>query len=225
MGLVAKTFSFVRSYLSPADRLAETLCGLIMVLSFTLVAAPQVREGREGVQSLLLATLGCNVAWGVIDGVLYILFTMSQRARRARIGRQVRKAPDEAGALAAVRAELEPDLQGLASPADRDALYRAVVPMVAQIPPGRTRATRDDLLGGVAILILEVVCTLPAAVPFLFMESPMAALRVSNALLLGLLFVVGYLWGKEIESNRFLAGLAMFCLGLALVGVAMALGG
>ena len=225
MGLVGKTTAFVRCYLSPADRLAETLCGLIMVLTFTLVAAPQVREGGEGARSLLFATIGCNLAWGLIDGVLYILFSMSQRARRARIGRQVRKAHDEAGALAAVRAELDPELEGLASQAERDALYRTIVPMVAEIDPGRTRATRDDLLGGVAILILEMVCTIPAAVPFLFMESPLAALRVSNAVLLVLLFVVGYKWGEQIESNRVAAGLAMFLLGLALVGVAMFLGG
>jgi hypothetical protein len=220
-----RLMAFVQRHLTPADRLAETLCGLIMVLTFTLVAARHIGEGREAARKLLLATIGCNFAWGVIDGALYVLSAMAQRGRRARLGREVRRAPDEANAVAAVRAALDPELEAMVPLKDRENLYHAIVPVISQASPQRTRVTRDDLLGGVAILALEVVCTIPASLPFLIMGGHPYSLRVSNALLLLLLFAVGYRWGKEAEGRPLAAGLAMLLLGSMLVAVAIALGG
>jgi hypothetical protein len=54
---------FVPRYLDPASRLGEVLFGLIMVLTMTLTAGLTVAEGTEGVRQLLLAAIGCNVAW------------------------------------------------------------------------------------------------------------------------------------------------------------------
>ena len=217
--------SFVQRYLSPADRLAETLCGLIMVLTFTLAAAPHMGEGREAARRLLFATIGCNVAWGVIDGTLYVLSSMAQRGRRARLGRAVRRAPDEMRAMEAVRVALDPELPETTPDVDRESLYRALIPAISHTTPERTRLSLDDILGGLAILVVEVVCTIPASLPFLIMGGHPYSLRVSNALLLLLLFVVGYRWGKEIEGRPVAAGLAMLLLGSMLVAVAIALGG
>lgn len=217
--------AFVERHLSPADRLAEALCGLIMVLTFTLVAAPHMGEGREGVRNLLFATVGCNVAWGIIDGALYVLSCVSNRARRASIVRTVQQAPDEARAVAVVRTALEPDLTWMTSEPDRESLYRAVVRVVSQAEPERPRATLDDWLGGAAILVVEVACTVPATLPFLLFGDRLLALRISNAVLLLLLFVIGYQWGRGIQGDRFKTGFAMLLLGAALVAVAISLGG
>jgi hypothetical protein len=217
--------AFVKRHLSPADRLAEALCGLIMVLTFTLVAAPHMGEGREGVRNLLLATVGCNIAWGIIDGVLYVLGCISNRARRASLARGVRQAPDEASARAIVRGALEPGLEWMTSEADRETLYRAVVRAVSETEPQKPRATPDDWLGGVAILVVEVACTVPATLPFLLLGDRMLSLRVSNAVLLLLLFVTGYAWGKGIGVRPIKTGLVTLLLGAALVAVAIALGG
>jgi hypothetical protein len=70
-----------------------------------------------------------------------------------------------------------------------------------------------------------VLSTIPAAIPFLLIDAPRLALRVSNFLLVGLLFVVGYQWGHHAHASRWGAGLAFLFAGLALVGVAIALGG
>ena len=59
--------------LDPIERLSEILFGLIMTLTFTLGAGLTIQEeGREGARQLLIATIGCNIAWGVIDGVFYV---------------------------------------------------------------------------------------------------------------------------------------------------------
>src|SRR5204862_345440 len=58
--------------LDPIDRVSEVLFGLIMVLTFT--GALSVAEaGREDVRTMLIGALGCNLAWGIIDGVLYLM--------------------------------------------------------------------------------------------------------------------------------------------------------
>ena len=67
--------------------------------------------------------------------------------------------------------------------------------------------------------------TIPAAVPFLLVAEPWRALRLSNLFLVGMLFVVGFQWGKHAYVSRWGAGLAFLAVGLVLVGVAIALGG
>jgi hypothetical protein len=65
----------------------------------------------------------------------------------------------------------------------------------------------------------------PAVLPFLLIRDPALALRVSNALLVGLLFAVGYHWGRHANARPWLTGLVFLAVGLALVGLAVALGG
>jgi hypothetical protein len=62
---------FTRRHLDPASRLGEILFGLIMVLAVTLTAGLRGAEGKAGVRQLLLAAIGSNVAWGIIDAVMY----------------------------------------------------------------------------------------------------------------------------------------------------------
>ena len=53
----------------------------------------------------------------------------------------------------------------------------------------------------------------------------LAALRLSNAILTGLLFLVGFHWARYVGANPWWTGTAMMGLGVALVAVAIALGG
>lgn len=148
---------FIDTYLSPGDRLAETLCGLIMVLTFTLVAGSQVGEGREGVRSLLIATVGCNVAWGIIDGVLYAMAALVQRGRRARLAVRIQKAGSEAEALEVIGRELDADLETVAPAQDRQRLYAAVRDFVSRAEAPKARLKRGDLLGALAIFSVEAL--------------------------------------------------------------------
>jgi VIT1/CCC1 family predicted Fe2+/Mn2+ transporter len=98
--------------------------------------------------------------------------------------------------------------------------------VVSRSEPPKNRITRDDLLGALASFWLVFLSTIPAVVPFLiFRDQPRFALRVSNGLLLGLLFLVGYQWAKFTGSRRLLTGFVMMLLGAVLVAMAIALGG
>jgi hypothetical protein len=43
---------------------------------------------------VLLSALGCNLAWGIIDGVFYLLACFSERGRGMLALRRVRKAAE-----------------------------------------------------------------------------------------------------------------------------------
>jgi VIT1/CCC1 family predicted Fe2+/Mn2+ transporter len=196
-----------------------------MVLSVTLTAGLSVQEGPEGVRQLLLAALGCNIAWGIIDAAMYIMNSITERVEKAHFIWTIRAAPDERAALDVVREEIEPRLEVLTGPENREFACRAVLEYLshADVPP--TGITKEDLYGAVASFWLVFVSCLPAALPFLFLSDPTNALRVSNALLIGMLFFVGYKWAQYAHTNRLVTGLVMMAIGLALVGVAVALGG
>jgi VIT1/CCC1 family predicted Fe2+/Mn2+ transporter len=81
------------------------------------------------------------------------------------------------------------------------------------------------LMGAVAVFSLVVMTALPAAAPFLLIDDPWLALRLSNLLLTILLFIVGYRWARHTNANPWLAGLAVTALGVVLVAIAIPLGG
>src|SRR6476469_673172 len=216
---------FVVRYLDPASRLGEILFGLIMVLTVTLTAGLTVAEGREGVRQLLIAAIGCNIAWGIIDAVMYVMDCVMARSGKARLVKAVRSAPDDASALELVREEVEPELQELLEPEEAEAMSRAVLLHLRRARFDRTSVTKDDFYGALACFWLVFLSCLPAALPFLFFSQPRFALRVSNFLLIAMLFGVGQKWAEYAGINRLAAGAAMVALGLVLVGIAIPLGG
>jgi hypothetical protein len=197
-----------------------------MVLTFTLAASVLSGGGADGARAALLGAIGCNAAWGIIDAVLYVMASTFDRNRRLRFGRVIASAPDEVAALATIRSELDPYLASVTQVEDRDRLYRSIRSSLAQRPlPPRTGLVRADVIGAVGIFCTVFATSLPAVLPLLLIGDPWLALRISNLLVVGLLFVVGYRWAKFVDANPWSAGLGLMGLGLALVAVAILLGG
>lgn len=212
-------------HLDPASRLGEVLFGLIMVLSVTLTARLTVPEGREGMTGLVIAALGCNLAWGLIDAIMYVMANITERAEKAQIIRELRDAPGEEAALALIRDRIEPRFEVYTKPQFRETLVGAVRDYLRESEPPRIGVSADDLKGAAACFVLVFVSCLPVVLLYLVMPDPVAAVRASNVLLLAMLFAVGFLWGRFAHVNAWAAGAAMVAIGLALVGVAVALGG
>lgn len=213
-------------YLDPATSMGEVLFGLIMTLTFTLGAGLIIQdEGREGARQLLIAVVGCNVAWGIIDGALYIAGQLFDRGRLRRLGMAIRQSPDSSSAAQLVAAELDPLLSGVMTRTDTGPLYSRIAENVRSQPGTRTRVTKADVLGAFVSFVLVVVTSVPAAVPFMFIDDAFLALRVSNAILLGLLFICGYWWSRFTLGSPWIVGTSFLVVGIALVLAAIALGG
>jgi len=217
--------SYLNRYLDPAESLAEILFGLIMVLTCTLGASLLAGIERESLRATLIAALGCNIAWGVIDAALYVMGNIFVRSRNNQLLQAIRSAPDEAAALAIVREALEPRAGPYGRKEDREQFYRSMHRVIVhgEAMPGTIAI--DDMRGAVAVFVLVVGAAIPSAIPYLLIGDPLLALRVANFVQVALLFVVGFHWARSIGGQAWLTGLVMMLSGVLLVGVAIALGG
>ena len=217
--------SFVTRYLDLTDRLSEVVFGLIMVLSFTLGAGLVVKEGQEAATQMLLSILGCNIAWGLIDGGIYLLTCVFDRSRKARLLQSIQKTANEADALAMVGRALDDRLEPLTSPAERNHLYQQILERLKNVTPERARLKKKDFYGAIVSFWLVLLTAVPGVLPFLMFRDRFVALRVSNLLLLATLFLVGYRCARATHNNPWIFGSILLLVGVAMVGVAMALGG
>jgi len=104
--------------LSPIDRISEVLFGLIMVLTFT--GAISVANERSDVRELLWAALGCNVAWGIVDAVMYLMNVMLERGHAVKIIKRIQESGDRAKARESLREEIQPLMSSLLTDAEAD---------------------------------------------------------------------------------------------------------
>ena len=218
--------SLMHRYLDPASSMGEVLFGLIMTLTFTLGAGLIIQdEGREGARQLLIAVIGCNLAWGIIDGALYLAGQLFDRGRLRRLGRAIRHERDPQVRVNLVASEMEPLVSGVLSSTESSLLYARIADNVVARPLQETTITKEDGFGAFTSFVLVVVTSLPAALPFLFIDDAFLALRVSNAILLALLFLCGYWWANFTLGKPWLVGSAFLVGGFILVLAAIALGG
>jgi hypothetical protein len=211
-------------HLDPGDRMGELLFGLIMVLTFTLGAGIELAD-REETGDLLIAALGCNTAWGIIDAALYLMERLSERGRLHRLVMAIQAAPSRDQALAWVDRELDARLPAVVRPEVRASLDAHVLERLRELKLERNRLTAADAWAGLAVFWLVFLTALPAVLPFLVIGEPRIAMRTSNAVLIGLLFTVGWRWAAYTGASPWRTGLFMALLGVALVLVAIALGG
>lgn len=215
------TRSFQR-VLQPSERIAEVLFGLIMVLTFT--GSLSVAEAdRAEVRTMLIAALGCNTVWGIIDAVLYLMGSLAEKGRDLTIYRAVRTATDPQHAQRLLADALPPVVASVLQPAELETMRQRLLELPE--PPARARLSKDDWLGAAGVFLLVFLSTFPVAIPFLFMQSAQPALRLSNGIAILMLFLAGYAYGRCVDRHPWLTGIAMVVLGSVLVGLTMALGG
>jgi len=211
-----------RRVLDPVDRASEILFGLIMVLTFT-VSLNAAEAGRSDLRAMLVGALGCNLAWGIIDAVMFLMGTKGERALASRIVRAIQEAPTVSAAHVLIA----------------DALPNVVLPALSAVDLERIRLHllrlpdnimdpqpfgRQDYIGAVCIFMLVFFCTLPVVIPFMFLNNASLALRVSNVIAITMLFLTGYTFGNQ-SGRPWRVGLLMVAIGLSLMSVALVFGG
>jgi len=208
--------------LSPVDRVSELLFGLFMVLTF--VGAVSVAEaGREQIRGMFAAALGCNLAWGLVDAVMYLVRTVTDRGRSLTLVLAVRAAPDAETGRRLIERSLSRTMAGLVSPVEVEAIRGRIVALSSV--PARPRLRRGDLLAALAIFLIVVASTFPVVVPFLMIQDVRTAMAISRAIALAMLFFGGLALGRYAGYGSWKAGFMMVGLGTVLVVAINALGG
>ncbi|MDI3563436.1 VIT1/CCC1 transporter family protein [Bradyrhizobium sp. Arg816] len=210
------------SILDPMERISETLFGLIMALTF--ICSLGVATGTNiNIQTMLIGALGCNLAWGIVDGGLYLLARINDRGNKVLTLRAIRKAPDPEAARRVIADALPPELSVML-PVEQLESMRQRLQQLPEPAPG-PGLTKRDWIGALGLCLLSFLSTFPVVLPFLFLSDARLALRVSYAVAIVMLFGCGYVFGVHSGLRPWAAGLAMVAVGSTLVGIAVALGG
>jgi VIT1/CCC1 family predicted Fe2+/Mn2+ transporter len=208
--------------LSPVDRVSEVIFGLIMALTFTGSLSVATAD-RSEVRSMLIGALGCNIAWGLVDAVMYLLATLTERSRNLTILKQVRSPADPARAHDLIREVLPPVIASAMEPAEVEVI-RGRLARLSE-PPAKFPLTAGDFRTALGVFLLVLLATLPVALPFAFIHEAHRALRISNGIALVMLFLGGYYLGQHGGRHPWRSGLVTLAVGVVLVWATIALGG
>ena len=211
-----------RTVLDPIERISEVLFGLIMVLTVTATFSV-VGADRVSVGAMILAALGCNLAWGIIDGGLYLLANLEDRAKNLLAVHAVRRSIDPTEAKRIIADALPPLVASALPPEQFEKIRQDLMRMPE--PPPHPRLTKNDWLGALAVCLIVFFSTFPVVLPFLFTGDARFALRLSNLVAIAMLFGCGYAFGRCTGYRPWTMGIVMVLIGIALTGVAILLGG
>lgn len=208
--------------LDPVERMSEVLFGLIMVLSFT-GSISVVDDGREDVRAVLIGAVGCNLAWGLIDAVMYLLTLVIERGRTRSIGLAVRGSRDADHGRALIAEALPEPLDELFGEEGLELARTKLIALPA--PVTRPGLRRRDWLRALGVFLLVFLSTFPVVLPFLFVTPLQTAMRISNGVAIAMLYLAGHTLGRHGGIGAVRTGLAMVAIGVLLVAVTIALGG
>ena len=218
---ITRTSQVRRRLLDPIERSSEILFGLIMVLTFTGSFRASGAD-HDSVDRMLLGALGCNLAWGIIDAVFYLLATLSQRGHNLALLRQVQISDPEQGRQILGDA-ISDDLSAVLTDIEVESVRARMIQLPE--PADHPKLHRPDYMAALGVFLLVFLSTFPVVLPFLFMSHPTRALRVSNLIAVVMLFFVGQAYGKYAGYRRWHVGVFMVLIGLIMVGLTIALGG
>ena len=208
--------------LDVVDRVSEMLFGLFMALTF--VGAVAVAEsGREEVRAALYAALGCNLAWGLADAVMYLVRTITTRGKAITLVRAVKAAASAEAGRRLVEDSLHRWVVRLVSEAEVEAIRGRIVAL--RDVPARPALKADDLLAALAVFLIVVASTFPVALPYVVFDDLGMAKVASRSIALTMLFFGGLALGRYAGFGSWKVGFMMVGVGTALVGAIIALGG
>jgi VIT1/CCC1 family predicted Fe2+/Mn2+ transporter len=209
-----------QSGLDPVERASEVVFGTLMAMSFTGTLSVAT-AGEQDIHTMMLAAIGCNLAWGLTDAVMYLITEITERERKISFLHKLHHAESAEAADKLIADEMPERLRSHANPAVFEAFRKSLV----ELPEPRAILGRRQYLDGLWVFLLVAFSTFPIVLPFLLVDEAVQALRLSNALGVLTLFVSGTVLGRRAGGKGWHFGLAMAAIGSALVGIIILLGG
>jgi hypothetical protein len=208
--------------LDTVERVSEMCFGLFMALTFVGAVSIVTMDQPDPARTMFAAALGCNLAWGLVDAVMYLVRTITLRGKRLTAALAVRAATDAAAGRRALEQALPEATRTLVGEGELEAI-RARLASAAL--PERPRLSGRDFAGAVGIFLIVVAATFPVALPFIVIKDVSTALLVSRVLTLAMLFFGGLALGRFAGYGSWKTGLGMVILGVLLTAAIIALGG
>jgi hypothetical protein len=158
--------------LNPVDRCTEVLFGLIMAV--TIVGSLSIANpGSEGVRPVLAAALGCNLAWGMVDAVMHLVRTVTERTRMRSVALRAISA-DAPSAHLLIQENLPSGILAITGTSELEGMRRRLVSLAG---PVRPLLDWHDVGAAVRIFLFVVLATFPVVIPFLLTDNLARALH------------------------------------------------
>lgn len=211
-----------KGFLDPVERISEILFGLIMALTFTCTLSV-AESNKEDIRTMLISAIGCNIAWGVVDAVMYILSLLAYRGHGARILRFIASSNNPERSRVHISDALPPVVSSVLS----EQQLEDIRIKLETLPEQRMKVSLvwSDFKTAFGIFLLVFLSTLPVALPFMFIHEPQLALRISNLVAIVLMFFCGWFLAGFGGYNKWLMATGLTLLGTVLVGLTILLGG
>jgi VIT1/CCC1 family predicted Fe2+/Mn2+ transporter len=155
--------------------------------------------------------------------LFYLMGSLAEKGQNLMTFNALRSTNDPQLAQRLIADKLPPLVATILEPAELEAMRQRLKQLPE--PPRRASLNREDLLGAVGIALLVFLSTFPVVIPFIFMQSVLPAMRVSNAIAIVMMFMTGYSYGRLTGYHPWGVGIAMVVLGAIVVSFTIALGG
>ena len=208
--------------LDTVERVSEMCFGLFMALTFVGAVSVATADDPDPGRTMLYTALGCNLAWGLVDAVMYLVRTLTTRGKRLSLALAVRTATDPAAGARALRDALPAAMTPFVGDAQIEGIRARLA--AATLPEGPRLGARD-FMGALGIFLIVVGSTFPVALPFVRFADVKTALLISRVLSIVMLFGGGFALGRFAGYGGFKTGAAMAVMGVVLTMAVIALGG
>ncbi|MFJ7311544.1 hypothetical protein ACIQVE_02055 [Pseudomonas sp. NPDC098747] len=208
--------------LDPVERTTEVVFGLLMAMTFvgTLSVATAT---QEDVHVMLVAALGCNLAWGLADAVLYLIRSRIDRRRNRTLIVKLRETPDASKGRSLLADSLSTNVAAAAGPELLELLRQRLIESATPEVP--VRLHWHDYKGALGVFLLVVLATLPVVTPFLFIDQASLAVRVSNVIAVIMLCISGWTLARYAGGRPWRSAVVMAAVGTGLLAAIIKLGG
>ncbi|HPY40774.1 MAG TPA: hypothetical protein PLM98_09660 [Thiolinea sp.] len=206
------------------DQAIETLSGIILtmsVLSTLQVVSAQTAQTID-TRSLLYAALGSTAAWGFVDAMLSLVTKLIDRTHTYQVVKHLREATN----LSAFRERLRDEAPDyVVEQLDDTALRKIQGLLQSKANVKRPGLNAQDYLAALHIWLIVVSAVLPLALPFLLIDDPLTAFRVTQLVSVWIMFALGYSLGEWLGTKPIRSGLSFAAIGIVITIVCIALGG
>jgi hypothetical protein len=221
IGQPGRKFVFRSEHLSEADVQVEMLCGVIMVL--VLIGYLKLSLAQDDIEFkklMMLVPLGCNAAWGIIDGIMYVLVNLRERGNKSKLLSLIKSAKNQTDAMALVRKEFGFAFFDLLNQDTQKNIYEEILKGVTNATIVKPKGiSKNDLRLVLKTFLIVLSSGVPIVIPFFFLNDVWLAIRISHIIGLVMLFCIGYWWAKFASRHRIRSAIGLTILGVVIVGM------
>jgi len=219
--------------IDPIDWLSETIFSILIFLLYILAfgiimlsRAPQAAISQADVTDLLIGALGAVLAWGMIDGIMYALFSVFERSEKRLMLENIQASNTTEEALEIIADNMDYLLEPITGENERKALYSSILIHLQESTPQNIGVKREDITSALSHVLVAFIAVIPSIIPFIVFRSDYdLAIRISIIVSFIVLFVSGFLWGRYAGTSPWKTGLLIMSIAMILVLIAFLLGG